>query len=53
MIASPQGSVGSDASVVFGEQHGGDGPAAFAAEAFRDHPDGAVLWGVVAGEEPA
>lgn len=53
VIAGPQGSVGFDASVVIGEQHADDGPAAFAAEAFRGHTDGAVLWGVVAGEEPA
>jgi len=53
VIASPQGSAGSEGSVDLGEQHGGDGPIAFATEAFRDHPDGAVLWCVVAGEEAA
>jgi len=40
-------------SVILREQNGGGRPAAFAAQVFRDHPDGPVLLGVVTGEESA
>ena len=38
-------------SVVRRKQHGGDRAVTLTAQVFRDHPDGAVLLGVVAGEQ--
>jgi hypothetical protein len=51
VFSAPASSCQPLGSVVVRKKHGGDGPLPFPANVIGDDPDGAVLGGVVAGEE--